>query len=155
MTSMLRDVIGHGTGARALQLARHDLAGKTGSTNEFTDAWFNGFNSQLVAVAWIGFDRPRSLGSNEVGAQAALPIWMKYVGAVLKGKPEVTPPIPTGIVQVTVDPSTGLAPADEQEGVPEYFYDEFAPQSQISAPTLDLDEGEYSSAGQTTPQSLR
>jgi penicillin-binding protein 1A len=153
MTSMLRDVIGHGTGARALQLARHDLAGKTGSTNEFTDAWFDGFNSQLVAVAWIGFDRPRSLGSNEVGAQAALPIWMKYVGAVLKGKPEVTPPIPTGIVQVTVDPSTGLAPADAEAGVPEYFYQEYAPVSEGREQGLGPDESERS-AGQTSKPPL-
>ena len=74
MTSILQDVIRRGTATRAMQLGRHDLAGKTGTTNDFTDAWFDGFNAQLVAVAWIGFDQPRSLGKGEVGARAALPI---------------------------------------------------------------------------------
>ena len=84
----------HGTAARAMKLGRQDLAGKTGTTNDFIDAWFCGFNRNLVAVAWIGFDTPQTLGRNETGGLAALPIWMGYMGAVLKGVPEqaLTPP---------------------------------------------------------------
>ena len=73
-----------GTAARAMQLGRTDLAGKTGTTNEFIDAWFCGFGTGLVAVAWVGFDNPHTLGHNETGGQAALPIWMSYMGKVMK-----------------------------------------------------------------------
>jgi penicillin-binding protein 1A len=107
MTSIMQDVIRRGTAARATQLGRHDLAGKTGTTNDFTDAWFDGFNEQLVAVAWIGFDQPRSLGKGEVGARAALPIWMNYMGTVLKGKPETPLSIPDGVVRVAINPASG------------------------------------------------
>src|SRR6185295_13538168 len=88
MTSIMRDVVRMGTAARAMKLGRQDLAGKTGTTNDFIDAWFCGFNTSLVAVAWIGFDTPQTLGRNETGGSAALPIWMGYMGAVLKGTPE-------------------------------------------------------------------
>ncbi|MEN6628140.1 MAG: penicillin-binding protein 1A, partial [Sulfuricella sp.] len=85
MTTIMRDVVRFGTGARAMQLKRQDLAGKTGTTNDQVDAWFTGFNAKLVAIAWIGFDQPRSLGGAETGAQAALPIWMSYMGKALNG----------------------------------------------------------------------
>ena len=88
-----------------MQLGRHDLAGKTGTTNDFTDAWFDGFNEQLVAVAWLGFDQPRSLGKGEVGARAALPIWMNYIGTVLKGSPETPLSVPDGLVRVAINPA--------------------------------------------------
>ena len=87
MTSIMRDVVRVGTGARAMKLGRGDLAGKTGTTNEFVDAWFCGFTSELVAVAWIGFDTPHTLGRNETGAQAALPIWMGYMGDGARWRP--------------------------------------------------------------------
>jgi penicillin-binding protein 1A len=87
MTTMLRDVVRAGTAARAMQLGRQDLAGKTGTTNDFVDAWFCGFNASVVAIAWIGFDQPRTLGSGETGAVAALPIWMNFMAKVLKGVP--------------------------------------------------------------------
>ena len=89
MTTMMRDVVRGGTAARAMQLGRQDLAGKTGTTNESVDAWFCGFNATEVAVAWIGFDQPRTLGPQETGAVAALPIWMAYMAKSLKGVPEV------------------------------------------------------------------
>jgi len=150
MSSMLRDVVERGTAARASQLARRDLAGKTGTTNEFTDAWFNGFNSELVAVAWVGFDRPRFLGPNEVGARTALPIWMRYMGTVLEGKPQILPPIPSGIVEVSVDPSTGLA--SENEGaVLEYFYQEYAPTSQVREPTQASEVAEKPAGDESPP----
>jgi len=116
-----------GTAARAMQLGRHDLAGKTGTTNDFIDAWFCGFNSQLAAVAWIGFDNPHTLGSGETGAQAALPMWMSYMGKVLKGTPESVRPVPGGVVTVHVDPGTGLREPDGKSGIAEYFFQEYVP----------------------------
>jgi penicillin-binding protein 1A len=127
MTTIMRDVVRAGTGARAMKLGRGDLAGKTGTTNEFVDAWFCGFNSELVAVAWIGFDTPHTLGRNETGSQAALPIWMGYMGAALKGVPEQPLSPPGGVVSVRVNPDTGLRVADAQGGVVDYFYQEFLP----------------------------
>ena len=76
MTSLLKDVIRVGTATRALSLNRSDLSGKTGTTNENVDAWFCGYNGAMVGVAWIGFDQPRTLGTDETGAKAALPIWI-------------------------------------------------------------------------------
>ena len=123
MTSMMKDVVRFGTAARAMQLGRGDLAGKTGTTNDQVDAWFCGYNANLVAVAWIGYDQPRSLGSKETGAQAALPMWMMYMDKVLKGLPEAASPVPDGVVLVNIDGAghrTG-------EGKSEYFYRENIP----------------------------
>jgi len=116
-----------GTAVRAMKLGRDDLAGKTGTTNDFVDAWFCGFNSNLVAVAWIGFDTPKTLGRNETGAQAALPIWMGYMGAVLQGLPEQPLVPPPGVVAVRVHPETGLRVADGSGGLMDHFYQEFLP----------------------------
>jgi len=130
MTTIMRDVMRTGTGARALKLGRDDLAGKTGTTNEFVDAWFCGFVPELVTVAWIGFDTPHSLGRNETGAQAALPIWMAYMGTVLEGIPEQPLAPPDGVVALYVNPDTGLRVADAQAGVVDFFYQEFPPPAQ-------------------------
>jgi penicillin-binding protein 1A len=129
MTSMMQDVVRFGTAARAMQLGRGDLAGKTGTTNDQVDAWFCGFNPSLVAVAWIGFDQPRSLGGNETGAQAALPIWMNYMGRALKGEPETSPPPPDGVVSVIIDPASGKRAS---EGRAEFFYQENLPSERPS-----------------------
>src|SRR5689334_3585843 len=125
MTTLLRDVVRGGTAARAMKLGRSDLAGKTGTTNEFVDAWFCGFNPELVAIAWIGFDTPHTLGRNETGSQAALPIWMGYIGAALKGVPEQPLSPPSGVVTVRVNPETGMRVSDG--GITDYFYQEFLP----------------------------
>jgi penicillin-binding protein 1A len=130
MTSILRDVVRFGTAARAMQLKRQDLAGKTGTTNDQVDAWFAGFNSSLVAIAWIGFDQPRSLGGAETGAQAALPIWMAYMGKVLKDVPERELPVPDGVVSVKINPQSGLQAPNGADGMMEYFYQENVPPSQ-------------------------
>ncbi|HCA26140.1 MAG TPA: penicillin-binding protein, partial [Betaproteobacteria bacterium] len=127
MTSMMGSVIRHGTGARAMQLGRHDLAGKTGTTNDFVDAWFCGFNPDLVAVAWVGFDKPRTLGRHETGARAALPIWMGYMRKALAGVPEAISPVPEGVVVENIDPQTGASMPGGKGGIPEYFYQENVP----------------------------
>ncbi|ADE16904.1 penicillin-binding protein, 1A family [Nitrosococcus halophilus Nc 4] len=126
--SMLQDVIRHGTGRRAKQLGRNDLAGKTGTTNDQHDAWFSGFNSELVAVCWVGFDQPKSLGSFETGARAALPMWINYMDAVLDGEPEKPLIPPKGIVTVRIDPETGLlARPNTPNAIFETFLAEHAP----------------------------
>lgn len=88
MANILRDVIQHGTGYAAMKLGRNDLGGKTGTTNDAKDAWFSGFSPNLVAVAWVGFDQPRSLGRREYGGVAALPIWSDYMGKALAETPD-------------------------------------------------------------------
>ena len=124
MTSMMQDVVRFGTAARAMQLGRGDLAGKTGTTNDQVDAWFCGYNPGLVAVAWIGFDQPRSLGAHETGGQAALPMWMSYMGRVLKGVAETPLVVPSGVVSVIIDPASGKR---SSEGRAEFFYQENIP----------------------------
>jgi len=106
MTDILKDVIARGTSRGAKSLQRTDIAGKTGTTNEFMDGWFSGYNPDVVASVWIGFDKPRSL--NEYGAQAALPIWRDFMAVALEGKPEHNLPEPSGLVRATIDPTTGL-----------------------------------------------
>ena len=127
MTTMMRDVVRAGTAARAMQLGRQDLAGKTGTTNENVDAWFCGFNASMVAIAWIGFDQPRTLGINETGAVAALPIWMNFMAKVLKGVPEQPLTPPEGVLVARVNAETGLREPDDRSGIVEYFYSEFPP----------------------------
>ena len=125
MTSLLRDVVAFGTGARAMQLGRRDLAGKTGTTNDNIDAWFCGYNATQVGVAWIGFDQPRTLGTNETGGMAALPIWMSYMQRALKGVPEKPLTPPDGLITVRINADTGLR--DESSSISEYFFAEFPP----------------------------
>ncbi|MDA8382322.1 MAG: penicillin-binding protein 1A [Betaproteobacteria bacterium] len=124
MTSLMQSVIRRGTGMAALQLGRADLSGKTGTTNHQFDAWFDGFlPGHMVAIAWMGYDQPRSLGHDEVGAVAALPIWMDYMRVALAGIPEVTLPVPDGVVTASIDPQTGMRLPDGAPGAkPEYFY---------------------------------
>jgi penicillin-binding protein 1A len=144
MTTMMRDVVRGGTAARAMQLGRQDLAGKTGTTNENVDAWFCGFNASLVAIAWIGFDQPRTLGTNETGAVAALPMWMSFMAKVLKGVPEQPLQPPEGLIVARINPETGLREADDRNGIPEYFYAEFPPKAreEISVPGTGRSPGE-------------
>lgn len=133
MTSLMQDVIRGGTGARAMQLGRTDLAGKTGTTNDQLDAWFAGFNPRLVAVAWIGFDNPRSLGTNETGGIAALPIWMNYMGSALRGVPEEALAAPPGVVSATINPDNGLRDEQAPNARVEFYYQENVPAEDESA----------------------
>jgi penicillin-binding protein 1A len=99
MDSMLRDVTIYGTAARAsVTLKRQDLAGKTGTTNEYMDAWFCGYQMTVVGCAWLGFDQPRTLGAKETGGSAALPIWIGYMGRALRNVPVQVPTAPEGLI---------------------------------------------------------
>ena len=106
MTSMLQDAIQSGTGRRAKSLHRSDLAGKTGTTNNKLDAWYTGYNQDLVVSTWVGFDDSRS--TYEYGSQAALPIWIRFMQGALAGSQPRPVAQPPGLVTVRIDPETGL-----------------------------------------------
>jgi len=125
MDSMLQDVTRYGTAASVTKLGRRDLAGKTGTTNDFVDGWFCGYHPELVGIAWVGFDQPKSMGRNETGGRVALPIWIDYMGKVLKGLPEAVRSVPEGVIAARTEPDPTLPP--EARGTTEYFYREFAP----------------------------
>ncbi len=147
--SMLQDVTRYGTAARAARLGRIDIAGKTGTTNDFVDAWFCGFQPTDVGIAWVGFDQPKTLGRNETGAHVALPIWMGYMAKALKNVPEMPLQVPPGIVVEDVPAD----PADPGDGnvVPEYFYKEYAPQpGQVTPPGAPASPGAPPSVVPTT-----
>ena len=148
MTTMLQDVVRRGTATAAMRLKRSDLAGKTGTTNDHRDAWFAGYNTHRVAVAWAGYDRPRSMGGGETGSVAALPIWMAYMERVLKDVPDQPYTMPPGIVTLPIDPKTGRVLAGGSGGMMEFFYEEFVPTSQVEievttqADALPFDEAQ-------------
>ena len=124
LSDMMADVIRHGTGMKALVLGRDDIAGKTGTTNDAHDAWFSGFNADIVASVWTGFDQDRSLGELEQGSRAALPTWIFFMHEALSGVPRHKVPVPDGIVTVRISPDTGLlASADDPNGIMEKFID--------------------------------
>ncbi|AGA35109.1 Multimodular transpeptidase-transglycosylase [Thioalkalivibrio nitratireducens DSM 14787] len=113
MSEMLKGVIRSGTGRRAQELGRADLGGKTGTTNSYRDAWFAGFNADIVGTAWIGFDDNRELGSGESGGRAALPIWMGFMEQALAGRPEAPVSRPDDLVEVVLLPETGQRARDD------------------------------------------
>ena len=128
MNNMLQDVIRRGTGKRALALQRSDLAGKTGTTNDQKDAWFSGYNRDLVTSVWVGFDQPRHLGRWAFGSNTALPVWVNYMGTVLANKAQRPFPQPAGIVNVRIDPETGLlAKPGQRNAIFEFFKQEELP----------------------------
>jgi len=128
MDDMMSDVIKRGTGRRALALGRSDISGKTGTTNEAKDTWFNGFTENLVATVWVGFDQERPLGEAEEGARTALPIWIEFMREALKGTPELRRSMPEGLVTLRISPETGtLVSAENPDGVPELFMAEHLP----------------------------
>jgi penicillin-binding protein 1A len=150
MTNMMQDVVRYGTAARAGRLGRSDLAGKTGTTNDARDTWFAGYTPDLVAISWMGYDQPRSLGRGETGSQSALPIWIDFMGPALKGLPQKGWPMPPGIVAVQIDATTGARLPEpllggllndllgqRPVGTTEYFYQEFPPPD-APAPTSDI-----------------
>jgi penicillin-binding protein 1A len=146
MDDMMADVIKRGTGRRALALNRSDIAGKTGTTNQAIDTWFNGFTRNLVATVWVGFDQERPLGEAEEGARTALPIWIQFMGEALKGVPEQPRPLPDGLVTLRISPETGtLVSAENPEGVPEMFMVNHLPTADALGTTAQGPEAQQSS----------
>jgi penicillin-binding protein 1A len=121
--TMLRDVTRYGTGAAATkELGRTDIAGKTGTTSDAVDGWFSGYGGNVVAVAWMGYDDPKSLGGREFGATLALPIWIDYMRVALAKRPPEERPQPDGVVRENDD----------------WVYAEFAENPTLGA--IDLDQ---------------
>ncbi|MDP3268030.1 MAG: penicillin-binding transpeptidase domain-containing protein, partial [Legionella sp.] len=136
MNSALKDVIQHGTARAARSLNRMDIAGKTGTTNDQVDAWFSGFNPDLVVTAWIGFDTPKSL--HEYAAGLALPLWIDFMKEALKDKPENELKQPENVVAVRIDPASGLlAKPNQDNGIIEYFRDKEVPSEEDPTPVYN------------------
>ena len=141
MDSILKDVIRKGTGRKALVLERRDIAGKTGTTNENKDAWFSGYSPHIVATAWVGFDDNASLGRNEYGGSAALPIWIDFMRTALYGLPDETRTQPDGLVRVRIDPETGKRVTPTHSGaIFEWFRREYLPPEPDADSEKSLDE---------------
>ena len=121
---MMRDVIRRGTGIRARQLGRRDLSGKTGTSNDRRDAWFTGFQSDMVAVVWVGYDDSRPLGPREEGSRTALPIWIEFARRALDHVAENPMPMPAGIVTVRISKSTGC-PANSSTDFADVMFEVF------------------------------
>ena len=122
ITSLMMDVVKRGTGRKAMELGRNDLAGKTGTTNEHRDAWFSGFNQTLVATTWMGFDDFSTLGDGEFAAKTALPMWVSFMGAALKDVPQTLPAMPTGITTARINSGSGqLTSASDPAAIMEIF----------------------------------
>lgn len=135
VSDMMRDVIRRGSGRRANSLGRRDLSGKTGTTNDRNDAWFNGFNADLVVATWVGFDQARDLGAREEGARTALPMWIAFMKEALAGMPNHLTPKPPGLVTVRISPDTGLlARAGEGGAIFESFRVGHVPESGEAEP---------------------
>ena len=133
MSSLMNEVMTTGTGRKARTLKRDDLSGKTGTTNNFRDAWFTGFNPDLTASVWVGYDQPRDLGRRESGSKAALPIWIDYMRTALRDKPERERVIPENIVVAHINRRTGqVTDRADPEGLDEYFVMGTEPHAQLS-----------------------
>ena len=125
LTHPKQDVINFGTAVKAKQLGRTDLAGKTGTTSNYIDAWFCDYQKNLVTISWMGYDEPKSLGSNETGGRVALPIWMDYMKSVMKDVPMVDYKAPSGITATKINSGTGFR--DSSGNMTEYFFSEQLP----------------------------
>ncbi len=144
---ILKDVIRRGTGYRARSLNRSDIAGKTGTTNGPTDAWFSGYNPNIVTSAWVGFDDNRNLGRGEYGGSAALPIWIEFMKTALDGQAIIERQPPQGITNVLISKETGKQPsADDENTMFEYIRLENLPtinnadMNDDSGESVDLDD---------------
>jgi penicillin-binding protein 1A len=137
MNSMLRDVVQKGTAIKAKNLNRQDLAGKTGTTNEQRDAWFNGFVPTIASTAWVGFDDFTPLGEHETGGTAALPMWIEFMQTALQETPEKPFEAPQGVIKAFINPATGLLASEKSSaGVWEFFQIEHQP-NKVAKPGID------------------
>jgi penicillin-binding protein 1A len=129
MDDIMADVITRGTGIRAgMALHRKDISGKTGTTNDVKDTWFNGFNRNVVASVWVGFDLERPLGEGEEGSRTALPIWVNFMREALRAQPDRARPLPPGLVSLRISPKTGaLAEANDADAISETFMEDHLP----------------------------
>ena len=142
MRSMMREVVKRGTAVRAKALGRNDIAGKTGTTNDQIDAWFSGFNDQVVTTTWVGFDNQRSMGNRETGGRAALPMWIEFMRAALEGSPENLQEQPEGLVTIRIDYETGKrADLESRRSLFEVFRVENAPKEKALAQSNSNDSG--------------
>ena len=142
MTDMMSDVIKRGTGVRALALKRGDIAGKTGTTNQAKDTWFNGFTADLEATVWVGFDAERPLGESEQGSRTALPIWVHFMREALRSVPEHRRPMPDGLVTLRISPETGALVSNENpDGMMETFMADHLPAASSATTTTPGAEG--------------
>jgi penicillin-binding protein 1A len=154
IASMMRDVIRHGTGRKAMALGRNDLSGKTGTTNDQKDAWFSGYNADIVTTVWVGFDRLKPLGSRETGAGAALPLWVSFMAEALRGMPEHQLEQPPDMVTVRIDPETGLlAGPNTTSPIFETFRESLVP-TEVSFGSQTPSSTTGSGAGQEMPEQL-
>ncbi len=132
INDLMHDVTVRGTAAKLAALGRNDLSGKTGTTNDETDAWFDGFQKSLVAISWVGFDQPTPLGRGEVGGRAALPVWMDFMRSALKGVPQETLPRPPGLVNVRINRDNGrLASAGDPDAIFETVQQDRVPEPDV------------------------
>jgi penicillin-binding protein 1A len=142
MRSMMREVVQRGTAVRAKELGRKDIAGKTGTTNDQIDAWFSGFNDQVVTTSWVGFDNQRSMGGRETGGRAALPMWMDFMRIALDGQPENLEEQPVGLVTIRIDAETGKrAGVETRQSLFEIFREENAPREVLAKSTTNDSRG--------------
>jgi penicillin-binding protein 1A len=152
MDDMMADVITRGTGIRAgMALHRKDISGKTGTTNEAKDTWFNGFNRHIVATVWVGFDQERPLGEGEEGSRTAVPIWINFMREALRGQPDRPRPMPPGLVSLRISPRTGaLAGANDADAINETFMEDHQPPAANNA-NLPPGTGTQSTSGSGEP----
>ncbi len=136
---MMRDVVRAGTGRRAMALGRNDLSGKTGTSNDRRDAWFGGFNGDIAAIVWVGYDDDLPLGPGEEGSRTALPIWVDFARIALAGVPENQMPMPDGIVSVRIDRETGCpARAGQANAIFEVFREGHVPDCAVIDDTPNI-----------------
>ena len=142
IVSMMQDVIRMGTATQAKELKRNDLAGKTGTTNDQIDAWFNGFNQDLATTVWFGFDESKPLGKKEAGGKFALPTWIDYMRVALEDIPEKELQKPDGMITISINPETGLqAESGDENSILETFKAGTVPERGIAklVPVEDAD----------------
>jgi penicillin-binding protein 1A len=134
MTHLMNEVVNYGTGQDAKGLGR-PAAGKTGTTNDYIDAWFMGFTSDVVTGVWVGFDGQKPIGASETGARAALPIWLSFMKEAVKERPLADFAMPAGVTFASIDPATGkLAPSSSSRSIKEAFIDGTQPSGVLSSP---------------------